>query len=83
MEEKNKLLVSVSPHIHKGMSTSQIMWCVTLCLVPAGAWGVYIYGIQSLFVLMVSIISAVLTEFIITKLQGKNTISDGMSNVKG
>ena len=69
MEEKNKLLVTVSPHISSGMSTSKIMWSVTVCLIPAGAWGVYIFGIGALFVLLASVCSAVLTEFVITKLR--------------
>ena len=83
MEENNKLLVSVSPHIDSGMSTSKIMCRVILCLIPAGAWGVYIFGIGALFVMLVSITSAVLTELIITKLQGKNTILDGSAFLTG
>jgi len=83
MEEKNKLLVSVSPHLNSGMSTSKIMWSVTVCLIPAGAWGVYIFGVGALFVLFASICSAVLTEFIITKLQGKNVVFDGSAFLTG
>lgn len=83
MEENKKLLVSVSPHIDSGMSTSKIMWSVTACLIPAGAWGVYIFGIGALFVLLASVCTAVLTEFVIARLQGKNTIFDGSAFLTG
>ncbi len=83
MEENNKLLVSVSPHINSGLSTSKIMWRVIFCLIPAGAWGVYIFGIGALFVLFASITSAVLTEYIITKLLGKKAIFDGSAFLTG
>ena len=83
MELKEKLLVSSAPHLHYGTSTSRLMWTVSACLLPAAAWGVFVFGLQSLFVLLVSIASAMLTEFVITKFQGKFTLSDGSAFLTG
>ena len=59
------------------------MWTVSACLAPAGIWGVAIFGLGSLFILMISIASAMLTEFIITRLQGRHTLSDGSAFLTG
>ena len=83
MEIQDKLLVAAAPHLHQRLSTSRIMWTVTACLVPAGIWGVHIFGWGSLFILLISIASAMITEFIINRLQGKHTLSDGSAFLTG
>ena len=83
MEEQGKLLVTAAPHLYRPFPTARIMWSVSACLVPAGVWGVLIYGISSLFVLLISIASSMLTEFIITRLQGKFTLFDGSAFLTG
>ncbi len=75
--------ISVSPQIHSPMSTTEIMWSVSAVLVPAAAWGVYIFGVSALFVLLVSVASAVLTEFVIARLLGKFTLFDGSAVLTG
>jgi Na+-translocating ferredoxin:NAD+ oxidoreductase subunit D len=84
MEKENNLKITSSPHFHSGESTSKIMWSVVICLIPAGAWGVYNFGVQALLVLLVSIGSAMLTEFIITTLlKKKHTLFDGSAFLTG
>lgn len=83
MEYPQNVLITTSPHLHERSSTPVIMWSVTLCLVPAGLWGVYIFGIYSLAVICVSIASAVLAEFIITRISKKLTIHDGSAFLTG
>ncbi|MBN2739247.1 MAG: RnfABCDGE type electron transport complex subunit D [Spirochaetales bacterium] len=84
MEGKKNLLMTSSPHLHEGSSTSRIMWTVTACLVPAGAWGVYNFGLTSLWIILVSVGAAVLTEWVITKLLKKEqSISDGSAVLTG
>ena len=61
----NKLIVSVSPHIYSGESAARIMWVVFFSLLPAGAAGVVIFGLVSLWVILVSVATAVATEAII------------------
>lgn len=83
MENKEQYLTTISPHLHEGSRTPFIMWIVSFCLVPAAIWGVYAFGIGSLFILIVSIFSSVLTELIITKLLKKLTILDGSAFLTG
>jgi electron transport complex protein RnfD len=75
--------VTVSPHLHEGSTTSRIMLSVILCLVPAGVWGILIFGVYSLYVILASIASSVLTEFIITRLQGRYTLHDWSAVLTG
>ncbi len=80
----NKLIVSTSPHIYSGESSTRIIWTVTFSLLPAGLAGVFIFGISSLWVVLVSMISAVLTEALIQKLRRSAvTIFDGSALLTG
>lgn len=80
----NKLIVSVSPHIYSKESSAGIMWAVTLSLLPAGVAGAIIFGLTSFWVILVSIVCAVLTEAIIQKLRKvKITIFDGSAALSG
>lgn len=81
---RNNLLVSGSPHIHKKESVSRIMWTIVISLIPAGIAGVIIFGLDALWVTLVAIIAAVLTELILgiwTK--KKITIFDGSAVITG
>jgi len=80
----NKLTVSISPHIYSGESASRIMWFVILSLLPAGIAGVIIFGQASLWVILVSVVSAVLTEALIQKLRRREiTVFDGSAALTG
>lgn len=83
MSDVNKMLVTTSPQIHKKDSTPRIMWAVVLCLVPAGVWGVYVFGISSLITLIVSIAAAVVSEYIMGRIFGKFTLDDGSAFLTG
>ncbi|MBN2439694.1 MAG: RnfABCDGE type electron transport complex subunit D [Spirochaetales bacterium] len=84
MEKENNLKITSSPHFHSGETTAKIMWSVVICLIPASAWGIYNFGLQALLVLLVSIGSAMLTEFIITTLlKKKHTLLDGSAFLTG
>ena len=75
--------VSVSPHIHTNNSIQKSMLLVSAALLPAAAWGVYSFGLRALLVLLVSIISCVLTEFLLGLINKEKTISDGSALVTG
>lgn len=80
----DKLMVSVSPHIYSEESTKEIMWVVTLSLLPAGVAGIFIFGITSLWIIITAVLSAVLTEAVIQKLRRvKITIQDGSAFLSG
>lgn len=81
---QNLMVVSSSPHLHSGESIKKIMWSVFLALVPAGAWGVYCFGINALNLIVASVAACVLTEAVILKLRKKPvTITDGSAALTG
>lgn len=81
----NKLLnVSSSPHIRAPRKSSQIMLLVLISLLPASAFGVYHFGLHALVIILVSVGSSVLTEYIYEKCMHKEiTIGDYSAAVTG
>ncbi len=61
---ENMLNVSSSPHDRASDSTRQIMRDVIIALIPAAAFGVYRFGFRAFLVLMVSVTSCVLSEYL-------------------
>ncbi|MDC7224136.1 MAG: RnfABCDGE type electron transport complex subunit D [Spirochaetales bacterium] len=81
---KNSFQIASSPQFHSGMSTSMVMGHVSLALTPAALWGVYVFGWRALTVLLVSLASSVLTEFLLCKLSSReSTIGDGSALLTG
>ncbi|MBU0680609.1 MAG: RnfABCDGE type electron transport complex subunit D [Proteobacteria bacterium] len=76
--------VSVSPHVRSNESVEKIMWTVVACLVPPLVLSVFIFGIQTLIITAVSVISCVAMEAISQKLLGRRvTIKDGSAVITG
>ncbi|MBR5441999.1 MAG: RnfABCDGE type electron transport complex subunit D [Clostridia bacterium] len=59
---KNKLHISVSPHIRAKRTTRGIMLDVIIALLPAAIAGVIIFGLNALIVIGVCVATAVLSE---------------------
>jgi len=83
MSDKIMLTIESSPQIRHKDTTSSIMWNVSLALLPAGLWGIYVFGIRSLFVVLLSIISAVAIEYGIARTLKKQTVMDGSAFLTG
>ena len=83
MSDNINLKIESSPQIRQSGSTTSVMWAVTICLLPAGAWGVWIFGLRVLGVLFSSIIAAVIAEAAMAFLVKKNTIQDGSAFLTG
>ena len=80
---KPSLTVSASPHIHAKQNTASIMWSVSLALAPATLWGVYAFGLRTLLVLGVAILSSVLCEYLLGRLSKESTLADGSAFLTG
>ncbi|MCM8795484.1 MAG: RnfABCDGE type electron transport complex subunit D [Candidatus Omnitrophica bacterium] len=81
---KRKLIVSSSPHLHKDESVIKIMWMVVVSLIPAGAVGVFVFGLYAFWIIILGIITAVFTEGLIEILtKRKVTILDGSAVLTG
>mgnify|MGYP006274743271 CR=1 FL=1 len=77
------LQVTAPPQIFAPSSTAKIMWAVTGCLLPAAAWGVYLFGTRAALVLGISIACAVVFEAALAALAGKSTLGDGSAVLTG
>lgn len=86
MEQENslKLKVSASPHVRSKAQTSDIMFDVVLALVPATAFGLYIFGWYAAVLVAVCIGSCVGFEALYQKCMGKKvTVGDFSAVVTG
>lgn len=78
------LKVSSNPHIRSKDTTSRIMLYVIISLLPAAGFGVYNFGLHALVVIIVTIASTVLTEYIYEKcMKKKITVGDLSAVVTG
>ena len=78
------LNISTSPHVVKGISTSDIMRNVVWALLPVASFGVYAFGLSALFLLITTTTSAVLTEHFLCRFSKKeNTVSDWSAVITG
>ena len=79
-----KLYVSPSPHLRSGATTRKLMGDVLIALIPAAVASVIIFGVRALMILMVTVVSCVLSEYIARKLMKRdNTIPDLSAVVTG
>ncbi len=78
-------IISPSPHISSPVSTGMIMWMVSFALLPLMVTSVWVFGLRSLAVIAVSVVSCVTIEFLLTKFVMKQTVlvSDGSAVVTG
>lgn len=60
-----RLTVSPSPHIKRTDTTRSIMLDVIIALMPALLWGVYVFGPRALVVVLISVASSVLFEYLV------------------
>ena len=76
--------VSSNPHVRSKTTTSNIMMWVVIALLPAAGFGIYNFGIDALIILLLSVASCVLSEFIYEKaLKKPVTIGDFSAVVTG
>ena len=80
---EERLKVSSNPHIRSKVTTNGIMLAVIIALMPAAGYGIYNFGVRALFVILVTIASTVLTEFLFGLYKKKTTISDLSAVVTG
>lgn len=81
---ENRLTVSSSPHIRSSETTQSIMRDVTIALAPAAAFGVYNFGLRALLILVISVVTAMLTEALCQKIRKQPiTVNDFSAVVTG
>lgn len=76
--------VSSSPHIRSKLKTSNIMLMVILALMPATIFGIINFGVRALVIVIISVTSSVLTEYLYEYFMKKKvTIGDYSAAVTG
>ncbi len=80
----DQIHISSSPHIRCDVTTARIMQDVIIALLPCGACGVYLFGLKALWVILASVATCLLTEFLFQKgMHRPVTVSDGSAVVTG
>ncbi|MCL1818658.1 MAG: RnfABCDGE type electron transport complex subunit D [Spirochaetaceae bacterium] len=83
-EQQPLISVTASPQIYDEASTTNIMWSVFFCLLPAALWGVYIFGLWAAAIVCMAIASSVAAEALCSRLAGHPlTLWDGSACVTG
>ena len=82
----NKLIVSLSPHVHSGDSVQKNMYGVIIALIPALLVSFYMFGLGAVIVTLTSVVACMFFEWAITKFilkRSRNTILDGSAALTG
>lgn len=81
----NKTLhISTSPHLTKGLTTTQIMQNVVYALLPAAAFAVYAFGLNALLLLCTTTMATVIAEHLLCRWSDKaSTIGDWSAVITG
>lgn len=80
----NLFNVSTAPHIRSSTTTKNIMYDVIIALLPATFFGIYLFGINALLVIVTAIITAILSEYLYQRLMKLPiTINDGSAIITG
>ena len=82
----NKLIVSLSPHVHNNDSVQRNMYGVLIALIPALFVSLIYFGVGAAIVTLTSVVACVFFEWAITKFilkREKNTILDGSAIITG
>lgn len=80
----DKLTVSASPHLRSGITTRKIMLDVILALIPSIIASAILFGPQALFLIAVSVLSCVASEYAARRvMKRENTVGDLSAVVTG
>ncbi len=83
-EEKKLMSVTSNPHIRDNWTTQKIMMHVIIALMPATIFGIWHFGAYTIAVILVTVLSAMLFEFLYEKLLNLPiTVSDCSAALTG
>lgn len=78
---KGMMKVSSNPHIRSKVTTSNIMLAVIFALLPATGFGIYNFGISAVILILTTIASCVVTEYLFELILKKPITIDDFSAV--
>jgi Na+-translocating ferredoxin:NAD+ oxidoreductase subunit D len=77
------LTLAPAPHVGVPVSSARMAWSVSLCLLPATAWGVFLFGPSALLILGSSVGAALVTEALSALLFRRFSLQDGSAFLTG
>jgi Na+-translocating ferredoxin:NAD+ oxidoreductase RnfD subunit len=79
------LTVSPSPHIHSNDTVQKLMYGVVVSLIPALLISFFVFGLNSLYVMSLSVLFCMGTEYVLTRflLKQEPTVTDGSAIITG
>ncbi len=80
----NNLLLSSSPHVFTPVTTRKIMLAVIIALLPATGYGIYLYGLTALLLVLATVAAAVAAELLFrAAIKAPRTVGDLSAVVTG
>ena len=84
MNNENTYRVSFAPHVRSRITTGDVMYDVILALIPAALFGAGYFGAHVLMLLVTGVCTAMITEFAINCLTGReDTLHDTSAALTG
>jgi electron transport complex protein RnfD len=78
-----KLTISAPPHLGVHTSTARMAWLVSLSLLPAAAWGIFLFALPAACVLATSLCTALFAELCSSAIFRRFTLGDGSAFLTG
>ena len=78
-----RLRAAEPPQSYDRVSTARIMWTLVSVLLPAAAWGVYLFGPRAAAVISVAVMTTVLSELGAGIVARRRSLSDGSAVLTG
>ena len=76
--------VGVSPHIRHEDTTRSLMLDVSIALLPAALWGIYVFGLRALVILLTALFFCLFFDFIFRRgFQNQGSVKDASAVVSG
>lgn len=76
--------ISSSPHVRAKDTTSRIMLWVIIAMLPMAAFGIYNFGLRALLLIVITVLSCVVSEYVFNLItHRKNTVGDLSAVVTG
>lgn len=74
-------LVTHAPHVKDKASVPKLMYTVIFALLPAVLAGIYFFGLRALFLIIICVVTAVITEYLMHKIMRKEVSANDWSAV--
>ena len=75
-EQLNLYNISAAPHIRDDVTTASIMGDVCLALMPSVFFGIVHFGVRAMFIIIISLATCVLSEYVYELLMKKKNTTN-------